>query len=285
MSEGSLKNTEGNVTIVNSTMNVLLEGEKLPEITILRADKRINIDVSHEVKLLRPVWIVVTDIGETDIRNLNISDKNGNPVHSFKLDANGNLSISVNYLRNLVIRLTAPEVKLLPDIKNDIEFTSIMSFTLKGIVQGNPNGNFDPQAALNRAATSKLIALLIGLQADKEKAGDDWFSALQRALVNAGIIKGSVSAETIELRANFLALVAKAQGININTLPACEKETFTDVPKDVWFCPLVEYAKENGWLRETSGEFAPDAVVTRSWAVGVLDRAFQQTITNTISTH
>lgn len=274
LSEGVMEGANGEFAFINPGPNVVLDGE-LPEMTIERGTRRINVSFSREANLLRPLWIMIANIGETDWRKLRISDTEGTIIHSFSLDASGNISLSLNYLRNFSIRISTPiSIELLSDAQNDPEAEAIQVLMQLGIITGNPDGTFGPNDSLNRAATSKLIGLLLGLMPDTAQAGDQWYSALQRALAKAGMIKGNVAPETLELRANFLALIAKAKGINNNTLPACTIQTFDDVPTNEWYCSVIEYARSAGWIRESSGNFDPSGVVTRSWAVGVLKRAF-----------
>ena len=97
---------------------------------------------------------------------------------------------------------------------------------------------------------------------------------IQVALNEAQITQGHIDPTTPEVRANFLALIAKAKGININNLPACQMQTYSDVPTDAWYCPLVEYAAVMGWITEVGGNFRPNDPVTRSTAAGWLQRAF-----------
>jgi hypothetical protein len=273
VSAGRTETEEG--TMINPALNVLVKGDDIPTFTVVKGDNKITITFSHEATLLRPLSIVVKETGAFEANTLRITDVHGNIVNSFNIARNETLTINTNYLRDMTVDIITPEtLAVLDDVAADPESEAITRLMELGIIKGHPDGTFKPNNALKRSETSKLIGLVLGLKADDTKDGDEWYSAILRALANAKIIKGTVSPEAFEQRANFLALVAKAKGINVGTLPVCTVQTFTDVATDTWYCPIVQYALKQEWIRETSGEFKPSDLVTRGWAAGVIDRAF-----------
>jgi len=150
--------------------------------------------------------------------------------------------------------------------------------TKLGIIKGHPSGEYKPNDTLLRAEMGKLFALIMGLGVDELTEGQNWFEVFITALENAGVIKkGLIPPESKEARANLLAFIIKAKGINLNTLPACVAQPYNDVDIDQWYCSVVEYARENGFLSDaelSTETFSPGNEVTRSTAAGWLFRAF-----------
>jgi hypothetical protein len=133
---------------------------------------------------------------------------------------------------------------------------------------------FKPNKSLERAGTSKIVSLMVGLLPAKAKNGDTWYDAQKRALRDAKITNGKISADTPENRANLLALIAKSNGINIEDLPT-GKRYYKDVPESEWYFDLVSYAVEQGWIQDgNSILFNPSSDVTRNTAAGWVVRAY-----------
>ncbi len=262
-------------TLENKALNLFTTGTQLPEQSVTTVDSEITFTVSEEVSFLRPVFISIPNIGTDDRRTLKVTDANDNTIHAFAVTTDQTLVISTNTLRELTITTgLTMDIEILPDAAENAEKDAILALMEMGIINGHPDGTFKPNDPLKRAHTAKIIGLRLGLTAADAQEGDQWYSAILRALTNAGIIKGNISPEAFELRANFLALIAKAQGININSLEACTDKPFDDVEIDTWYCPLVQHAKNNGWILETEGNFNPSDVVTRGAAAGWVNRGF-----------
>jgi len=153
---------------------------------------------------------------------------------------------------------------LLQDVKSDpeeaaIRFLSDAAFFLC------QDPYFEPRGYVTRADAIKLNALGMGIDGSDIGPGDEWWSAWERGLRERGVIERDFDPTRYEPKADFLALVLKAKGYDLSVLEPCGE----------WFCAVVNVAQELGWVEDDVMD-RPYALATRSWAAGVIFRAFFQ---------
>lgn len=271
-----LSNKAGNATLESSDALVIItesDSNTLAAPELERFDEGIDVKfVGKETKFLRPVAITV-DVDMTDRSKLEIVNSSGEIIRNFDLSSDGTLTYRSNTISNFRINFIDPsDPTPLIDISDDPEYEAIVSLQERGIIQGHPNGTFRGTDTLIRAETSKIIAKLAGLEPEETSADEKWYVGYNNALKKAGIIQGHIDPITPENRANYLALIAKAKGINISKIPRGMKY-FVDLDEDSWYFNLVSYAVVKGWLSERGGNFQPSALVDRSTAAGWASRA------------
>ena len=273
------------IKLINKTGNARLEtNEKIVIINEYDSNTLIapqteqsgsNIKVNFSngtTKFLRPITVSV-NVGKMDRRELEIVDKNGEVIRNFDLLADGTLQYKTNVLQDFIINFIDPlDPTPLKDIDNDPEKSAILNLQERGIIKGHPDGNFRGNETLIRAETSKIVAKLAGINPVETSTEDKWYVGYDKALQRTGVVQGTIDPTTPENRANYLALIAKAKGLNIYKLPQGIKY-FTDIPDDAWYNNLVSYAVAHGWIKETSGVFNPGQYIDRSTAAGWASRA------------
>lgn len=199
----------------------------------------------------------------------------------------------VGYLKALTPQFSVVEGVRLDDLEGRLIFTdvseahpnavAIQYIKDKGVMGGYANGTFRPFQAINRAEILKT--LLTGfdykITAGSKKlpfsdvAMTDWYLPYVQTAVSLGVVKGNpdgtFSPGNPINRAEFLKMMLLAYGAPLNDYPITE--LYADVPRDAWFAPYVQYAKNNNLMApDKAGRFNPSASVTRAEVAETLYR-------------
>ncbi|WP_226618626.1 S-layer homology domain-containing protein [Cytobacillus firmus] len=156
-----------------------------------------------------------------------------------------------------------------------------------GIIEGRPDGTFDPGGQVTRAEAAKMIVNIIKLDAEsapktpfKDVKDNVWYTKYINALYAEGLIKGVSSAEFAPndklTRAQFAKLVVDAYSLKIDPKASVP---FTDLKKGAWYENYVKTLYKNKLINGTTlTTFSPDNNVRRvdfaklltetDWAVG-----------------
>ena len=155
-----------------------------------------------------------------------------------------------------------------------------------GIVQGNPDGTYKPNAATTRAEFMTMLAKAFKWQSDENEATELNFQdndnigawakdaiaeGLKRGIVT-GYKDGSFRPDQEITRTEMIVMLARALGIEAS---AIEQTSFSDdenIP--TWGKGAVEALREQGLLTGRSGNsFAPNDAATRAEALVIILRA------------
>jgi len=106
---------------------------------------------------------------------------------------------------------------------------------------------------------------------------EDWFYNAAIYVGENGIFNGTgdgaFSPRGTMTRAMFLTALGRMAGVDPGDYPV---SSYSDVPADAWYAPYVEWAARQGITTGTgSGQFAPNATVTREQMVTMMLRFFE----------
>ncbi len=162
-------------------------------------------------------------------------------------------------------------------------YPSIQALVARGIVNGFPDGTFQPDAAVSRAQFVKMLVLALGLKTGgglqtpfADVAAGDWFAPYVAAAVQAGIVQGltptTFGPNAPLTREDMAVLLTRALRLS-KTAPL----QFTD---DADIAPAavtgVEAAVAAGYMDGfPDGSFQPRAAATRAQAAKVLALVLQ----------
>ncbi len=157
------------------------------------------------------------------------------------------------------------------------EYNAVEALVCAGIVNGYPNGTFQPNADVTRAAFVKMLDLTIGLQPVNgttpftDVPATAWYAPYVSAALTKGIVEG-ITATTFApnatiTRQEMAVMLARALGLKGTT-----QLTFSDADQIApWALPSVEAAVAAGYLHGfPNGTFEPLAPTTRADAAYVL---------------
>lgn len=169
--------------------------------------------------------------------------------------------------------------------------------TASGIVEGNPDGSFDPDGNLNRAEAAALLWRVLGVENAAEVLADpftdvnrsEWYAAYISELKNLSIVEGNPDgtyepAEDIN-RAEFLQLAMNAYEY-LNGASTTEPVEITDLYADLdtaaWYANVVTEASELGFVSGSACDegtcFNAGNSITRAEATVILYRIFADSL-------
>ncbi len=152
----------------------------------------------------------------------------------------------------------------------------ILDLTKRCIVHGRELGtgnNFQPDEVFNRAEAAKVLVKTYSLYTNKVAStpftdiqADKWYAPYIVSARRAGLIQGyadgSYHPERGVSRVEALAMVARAQGVDISKYSG--NSGFIDVNSNEWYAPYIAWAKEKGMVSNNSGQFNPGMVISRA---------------------
>ena len=191
-----------------------------------------------------------------------------------------------------------PEVPENPENPEDVEQPSVENYEFKdiskhwaegyinklkerGIVKGNPDGNFNPDSEITRAELLAMVIRALGMpegnyggQFNDVSAGD-WF---------AGIIQTSLDAELISKDAEFrpndsitreeiAKIIVQSVGDKVKTDDTCDLLYTDEEVISSWAVEYVKTVTELGLMSGMgNGTFSPQGIATRAQAAAVIER-------------
>ncbi len=162
-----------------------------------------------------------------------------------------------------------------PDVPADNKnYRAIEFLAEKNIIKGYLDGTFDPGKLVNRAEAVKIITNALKIKTDDTYSAvfpdvkkDAWFFPYVMGGKAAGIIGGYKDGtfkpnDPVNLAETMKILLTAAKV----KLPAKVTENvFTDVPKDAWFAPHIEYGRDHNMiLSDDYGAVHTDQSMTRA---------------------
>jgi len=157
--------------------------------------------------------------------------------------------------------------------------------TTPGVVfiQGDNNGNFNPESKITRAEISVIIYRLLLNTNDisnvnfNDVSDDEWYADSVKALAAKGIIKGYEDGcfypSQYVTRAEVSAILSRLVTIVKNEL------IFSDVSEEHWAFQNIATAYKCGWIKGyEDGNFAPDMGITRAETVTIINRVLEREI-------
>jgi hypothetical protein len=159
------------------------------------------------------------------------------------------------------------------DIAEEVEHDAIFETVKRNFFLCLESGYFTPEGLVTRADMIKLVSIGLGQTTEHADRGR-WYVSWLKFLLKEKIVQREVSPERFEPRADILALILKAMGIDIEALPKCISQPYMDIPADAWFCPVIVKSQELGLIPRGGFWFNPFDLAKRNWTAGVIYRAF-----------
>ncbi len=162
---------------------------------------------------------------------------------------------------------------------SDVEMTNphavaISVMTEEGVFSGNDDGTFKPNNLVNRAESSKVLAILLNLEVDENVSdsgfsdinGDEWFNKYVEASVDLGVINGNPDGTFAPgrsvVRAEFVKMLLIGVGFDQDDWK--DKQYFADVPLREWYTSYMNYAGSTGILDvDSANKIYPAQEMTR----------------------
>ena len=170
-----------------------------------------------------------------------------------------------------------------PDVRPDDPFaSSIAVMKERKIIQGYPDGSFQPERTVNRAEFLKMMLDTIGFSpiglefyACFSDVFNQWFApyvcVAKRNQWVEGYSDGSFRPESTVNRAEAVVIAQRILQLSDGN----ERSAFTDIPEDSWFSSAVFALAQNDLLPFTGRLFSPASGMQRAEVAGLLDRFLQ----------
>lgn len=175
------------------------------------------------------------------------------------------------FIPSLTIASTFPDVA-----ETNPHFFAIQNLQEKGIIQGNPDGTFQPNEAINRAAVLKILLESANIAyEDDDGLGNnypdvpknEWYSKIVSKASTLGIVKGNSDGTFEPSRAVNKAELLKMIFLTYNLQPGdfqLTSDLAGDVKVDDWYAPYINYAFKTSVIRPNSNHlFQPDQQLSR----------------------
>jgi len=178
-----------------------------------------------------------------------------------------------------VIAIFAPDNLILDpivdefiDIDGHWAFNYIEKLRVLNVVQGDGEGNFEPNRNVNRAEAIKIIMLAFrigGISCHSEYFPDmssaDWFCDVVSKAYQDGYVQGDdgqLFPGRDLTRAEGVKIVLEIMGIEV---PDITEMPFADVEIDKWYAKYIAKAKELNIVQGVGeGDFEPNRSITRA---------------------
>lgn len=174
------------------------------------------------------------------------------------------------------------------DIKSPLLREAVAYLVERGIINGYPDGTFQPDKIINRAEALKIIFAAQGIAADRpaivppfpDVSTTEWFAVYVEEAKSRKLIKGypdgTYRPQQEVNKAEFLKIAVSAQSFveePINYSSALTQ--FSDLDKSQWYMPFVTYAVEHGYLDNTS-KLKPTEGMSRGEAAMIIYRMLRR---------
>ena len=152
----------------------------------------------------------------------------------------------------------------------------------RGIVKGNPDGNFNPDAQITRAELLAMVIRALGMPEGNyggqfnDVSVYDWFSGIIQSSLDAGLISKDVAFRPNDsiTREEIAKIIVQSVGDKVKTDNEGDNLLYTD-EKSIgsWAVEYVKTATELGLMSGMGdGTFSPQGIATRAQAAAVIER-------------
>lgn len=158
----------------------------------------------------------------------------------------------------------------------------IIKLKERGVIQGNPDGNFYPDSQITRAEILAMVVRALNIPESQydgqfEDVSDgDWYSGVIQSALNAGLISKDIvfrpnDSITREEIAKIIVLSSGQEVFDGTTGDITEYTDNNDISG--WAVRYVKTANQLGLMSGmTDGSFAPKGMATRAQAAAVIER-------------
>lgn len=175
------------------------------------------------------------------------------------------------------------EIVLFKDVTASSEYFGAINFLKDyGVINGYPDGTFKPNGIVSRVEALKFILSGSGDNLTSanslpfsDTSVNEWYADYIATAYNRQIVDGypdnSFKPASTVNKAEFIKMLLLAMDADIDM--NITKDVYSDVPRDAWFAPYVQYAKERNLLVIKNNEFRPNEGMTRAEVSELLYRA------------
>lgn len=177
--------------------------------------------------------------------------------------------------------VSAPVGATFADMADHWAKADVETMYARGVVSGFPDGTFRPGQNVTRAEFAKMIAVILGLDANGQSAFDDvqagqWYTGYVAAVTKAGIVNGT-SATTFEpekyiTRQDAAVMLARVLDYKGKTYPTQSKGFNDEDAVAAYAKNAVNGLANLGLINGYNGGFAPADNTTRAEAAALLLR-------------
>ncbi|MGE3278971.1 MAG: S-layer homology domain-containing protein [Candidatus Altimarinota bacterium] len=182
-----------------------------------------------------------------------------------------------------------PKMIEFADVKSPLLREAISYLVEKGIINGYPDGTFQPDKVINRAETLKIVFASVGvspkLPSNMSPFSDvdenEWYFPYVVTAKFEGIIQGyeddTYRPTSAVNKVEFLKIALSAQFFfrpSSGSYSSALKQ-FSDLDKSQWYMPYVNYAVEHEYLDDTT-KFKPTEGMTRGEAAMIIYRILKE---------
>lgn len=160
-------------------------------------------------------------------------------------------------------------------------YVAIKYLNSVGILKGYEDNTFRPEQKVNRAEALKIILTGTGISVPEETEAStftdvsttDWFAKYVSKAKELGIVSGNpdgtfAPARTVA-RSEFIKMLLMSNGFKTENWAG--QELFSDVPKDAWFNPYMNYAGQAGLVvKDEQNNIYPSQELTRAEVAEIL---------------
>jgi len=142
-------------------------------------------------------------------------------------------------------------------------YVAITYLNTQGVVNGYDDGTFKPEQLVNRAEALKILLVGNATKINEDVTNvsfsdiksSDWFTKYIETAKAMGFVNGNpdgtfAPARNVS-RAEYLKMLLNINGFKPDNWTG--QGLFTDVPKDAWFAPYMNYAGQAGLITPDSG--------------------------------
>ncbi|MET3684214.1 hypothetical protein ABID56_002340 [Alkalibacillus flavidus] len=162
-------------------------------------------------------------------------------------------------------------------------FDQIETLAAAGVVQGDENGNFNPEDYMSRASAAEMLAKALDLQPEGENPFPDvsdehWAADSITALYEAGVVQGDEDGHfnpSNDLsRAAIAEMVVKGYGLELDE---ASEVTFDDVDEGEWYANNVHILASHGLVTGNGeGQYFPENDMQRQHFAKLVATAMDQ---------
>ena len=160
-------------------------------------------------------------------------------------------------------------------------FVAIADLSEAGILNGYPDGSFQPDRIVNRVEALKVILGGANVQVATETTEnpfsdtpkEQWYSPFVAKAKELGIVNGnpdgSFAPDRQVKRAEFMKMLLETNRFKKDKWEG--QQFYTDVPPESWYAPYLNYAGKSGLLiPDAKGNLLPERAVTRAEMAEIL---------------
>jgi murein DD-endopeptidase MepM/ murein hydrolase activator NlpD len=165
------------------------------------------------------------------------------------------------------------KASLFSDIdESSTSYKAVTFLKNQGVITGYPDGSFNPEKVVSRVESLKFILkgansrLITDAKLPfKDTKLNQWYSDYIATGYSKNIIAGykdkTFRPENTVNRVEFLKMLISSMDLRIS--PVATRDPYSDVSKDAWYAPYVQYAKYANLVDVSGDRFRPEEGMTR----------------------